>query len=326
MVDFKPSIKDYNKVGMKPIVPLKSGYVVSLSLDRVFKNIVNDNNHKDFLAMLIHYSNGIDYDFLFKHIRLGSLSTLEDSAFEHFNEQDVIVEVSDNLRINVELSIDNKKMNVIKNSTTSFKLAGNTYKVGEKQDTERYFEQICIENYPLYDNNLLITEAAIAEVSSGKYQVINNYYREYHINLKNIPDKCYNELSKKERFFKFFTTNKVSELELLSKGDEILKKVLDKLKSLSSDPGLISKLEHDQIEEYARRVAQTQEKEESEKIGFDKGKKIGFDKGEKAKQIEIARNLLNESIDINVISKTRGLSIEEINKVLFVCILLIKKG
>ena len=90
---------------------------------------------------------------------------------------------------------------------------------------------------------------------------------------------------------------------------------INRFEGLSSDPGLISKLEHDQIEEYARRVAQAQEKEESEKIGFDKGEKIGFDKGEKAKQIEIARNLLNESIDINVINKTTGLSIEEINNI-----------
>lgn len=82
---------------------------------------------------------------------------------------------------------------------------------------------------------------------------------------------------------------------------------INRFEGLSSDPGLISKLEHDQIEEYARRVAQAQEKEKSEKIGFDKG--------EKAKQIEIARNLLNESIDINVINKTTGLSIEEINNI-----------
>ena len=57
---------------------------------------------------------------------------------------------------------------------------------------------------------------------------------------------------------------------------------------------------------------------DGEKKGLKKGLKDGLDKGlkegERNKSIEIARNMLNLNIDINVISKSTGLSIEEINK------------
>ncbi|RUM56919.1 MAG: transposase [Nautilia sp.] len=45
-----------------------------------------------------------------------------------------------------------------------------------------------------------------------------------------------------------------------------------------------------------------------------KGEKMGIDKGRKLEKIEIAKNLLNAGIDIETISKTTGLSIEEIHK------------
>ena len=45
------------------------------------------------------------------------------------------------------------------------------------------------------------------------------------------------------------------------------------------------------------------------------GRNIGIEEGSLNKQIEIANNLLKENIDINIISKTTGLSIEEIEKI-----------
>ena len=48
------------------------------------------------------------------------------------------------------------------------------------------------------------------------------------------------------------------------------------------------------------------------KEGRDEGIKVGREEGEKNKSIEIARNMLKDNVDINIISKYSGLSIEEI--------------
>ena len=54
--------------------------------------------------------------------------------------------------------------------------------------------------------------------------------------------------------------------------------------------------------------------EEGETLGIEKGKKLGIEEGEENKAKEIARKLKKEGIDIAIISKTSGLSKEEIEK------------
>jgi len=54
--------------------------------------------------------------------------------------------------------------------------------------------------------------------------------------------------------------------------------------------------------------------EDGEIKGMEKGEKIGMEKGEKKKAIEIAKILKKDGIDIEIISKSTGLSNEEIEK------------
>ena len=119
--------------------------------------------------------------------------------------------------------------------------------------------------------------------------------------MKNIPDLCYNELQERERYFKFFTLNKIEDLKELSKGDEILKETVDKVISLSSDPNFISELEHEQIEEYARRVALEMDKEDAKQ----------------QEKIEIAKKMLVDKLSVDTISKYTGLSVSQINNITF---------
>ena len=253
MIDYKPTKEDYERVGIEPTLPLKPGYVVRGTNDKVFKNLANDVHTRRYFAKLISLVTGIDYDYLVHNMKLSSNNTQEGSVFEHFNEQDVIVTL-DNMRINVEMSINNKDENIIKNQTTAFKLAGNSYKSGVGYKNTHIFYQICIENYDLYHNDLLVTEVNLVDVSSGNYEVVNNFYKEFHVNLNNLSDECYND-DERNKYFKLLTLNKQSDLKLLSKGDDIMEDAANKIVSLSSDPNFISELERQQIQEYARNYA-----------------------------------------------------------------------
>ena len=297
-----PTKEECEKVGVESYVPLKPGYVVKGTNDKVFKNLANDVHNRRYLAKLISLSTGINYDYLIKNMKISSNNTQEGSKFEHFNEQDVIVSLHD-MRIDIEMSIGNQDINIIKNQTTAFKLAGNTYKSGDRYTKEHIFYQICIENYSLYHNDLLVTGVNLVDVSSGNYEVVNKNYKEFHVNLNNLPSSCYN-LCERDKYFKLLTLNKKSDLELLSKGDEIMKDAADKIVSLSSDPGFISELEKQQILEYAKAVAL--EKAEG------RGKEIGLSEGKQFEKIEIAKKSLQQNIDINTISVITGLSIDEI--------------
>ena len=307
MIDYKPTKEDYERVGIEPTLPLKPGYVVQGTNDKVFKNLANDLHTRRYFAKLISLVTGIDYDYLVHNMKLSSNNTQEGSVFEHFNEQDVIVTL-DNMRINVEMSIDNKDENIIKNQTTAFKLAGNSYKSGEVYKKTHIFYQICIENYDLYHNDLLITEVNLVDVSSGNYEIVNNFYKEFHVNLNNLSKECYN-VDERDKYFKLLTLNRTSDLKVLSKGDEIMEDAVKKIVSLSNDPNFISELEKQQIEEYARNYALEKAEERGKQAGIYEGKKIGIDE----RNIEIAKKMLNDNVDISFISKYSGLSIDEIN-------------
>ena len=80
-----------------------------------------------------------------------------------------------------------------------------------------------------------------------------------------------------------------------------MKDAVDKLKSMSSDPLIISEIEKKQIEEYCR------------KISLEDAEEKGKNEGKQNEKIEIAKNLLAKNIDVNIISECTGLSIEEVN-------------
>lgn len=290
----------FDKITKK--VVLEEGKVVPLSNDLVFKNVVKNVVNRDFLAKIIYLVTGIDYNYLFKNMIVIDADIPDKSVFVHHNEQDVVVTI-DNKYINVEMSNDKAK-NKRKNEITSHKYASSMYVKGSDYNESYIFYQIAIENYNIFKNSDLITEVGLTDLKNGEIET--DEFRKFHVNLKNIPNKCYNELSERERYFKLFLIDDIGELDKISMGDDIMKKVVETVKSLSSDPIFMSELEKQQLDEYCSAMAIVDARKE--------GRQEGKVEGEKSKQIEIAKKSLNENIDIETISKITGLSIDEINK------------
>ena len=294
--------------------PLKPGYVIPLTDDRVFRIFMKRGRNRRFLAKIISLTTDIDYDFLINNMIIVDSSVPSDNVNVHYNDQDIVVEI-DKLTINVEMS-NNKRTNKRKNEKTAFKFAGNQHKLGEKyEDYEYIFYQICIENYNIFKNDLLITKTKLIDFSSGKYESETDEFIKFHVNLNNIDNSCYNEVGK---YFKFFTIDKISELEELVKGDEILMDSLEELKSISSDSILMSQLERRELEDYCQEIAIHEAHDEGKALGLSEGKILGISEGKtlgiNESKIEIAKNMLNKQSDINFISECTGLSIEEIER------------
>ena len=290
---------------MEKKYPPKDGYVIKLTDDRVFRIFMKIKQNRRFLAKIISFTIGIDYEFLVKNMIIVDADIPEDNVINHYNDQDVVVSFNDTT-INIEMG-NNKYTNKRKNERTASKYHGNQYKMGEKfEDNVYYFYQICIEDYNIFNNDLLITESKIVEVSTGKYEEETDEFRKFHVNLKNIGDVCYNEANK---YFKFFTTHKISDLEELVKGDEILMDSLEELKNISRDSVLISELERRELEEYCQKLALLDAKND--------GKLEGKLEGMEENKIEIARMMLKDELNVNTISKYTGLSINQINDITF---------
>ena len=290
----------FDKITKK--VVLEEGKVVPLSNDLVFKNVVKNVVNRDFLAKIINLVTGIDYDYLFRNMIVIDADIPDKSIFVHHNEQDVVVTI-DNKYINVEMSNDKAK-NKRKNEITSHKYASSMYVKGSDYSESYIFYQIAIENYNIFKNSDLVIEVGLTDLKNGEIET--DEFRKFHVNLKNIPDKCYNELSERERYFKLFLIDDIEELDKISMGDDIMKKVVETVKSLSSDPIFMSELEKQQLDEYCSAMAIVDAKKE--------GKLEGKAEGKKERNIEIARNMLAKETDVQFISECTGLSIDEINK------------
>lgn len=295
---------DYNKKkileekGFKFKYPPKEGYVVPLTDDRIFRIFCRDRKNRKFVAKLISLVTDIDYDLLVERMIVVDSTVPDNSVCNHLNEQDVIVTIN-NTTLNLEMS-SNVYYNKRKNERTAFKYAGNQYKVGSSIEDETYiFYQICIENYDLFKNDYLINEVNMINVTSGNYEVETNEFKKFHVNLKKLKKVCYNSNEEVNKFFKFFTLEKEKDLEEISKGDEILMEAYKHLKDLSHDSVPMSKLEEQELNEYCQRLAIMDAKNE----------------GEKSKQVEIAKKMLEDNVDISSISKYSGLSIDDIDKI-----------
>ena len=66
--------------------------------------------------------------------------------------------------------------------------------------------------------------------------------------------------------------------------------------------------------EHAKKYEYEQGRVEGEKLGLERGERLGLEKGEKQKQEEIAKEMIKEKLDIELIMKITKLSKEEIMK------------
>ena len=280
---------------------LEKGKVLKPTSDVVFKNIMKNENDKDFLAKIISIVTKLDYDYVFNNIVVADTDALESSISNHYNTGDLVVNI-ENTKINIESSMNNFLINKRKNEITAYKYASNSYKKGELYNVGRIFYQICIENYDIFNNDLLITEVNLVDVSSGNYEIETDEFKKFHINLNKLKGVCYNKLTEEERYLMLFATDDLNNLKEIAGEDNVMKKIVDDLKDLSNDSEIISAYEKEKIERYALDVAL---KETSEKSKIE---------GKKERNIEIAKNLLKENVDLNIISKTTGLSLEELEK------------
>ena len=89
---------------------LKPGKYLNPVSDVVFKNLMKDSDNMDYLAKIISIVTKLDYDYVIDNIVLVDTDTLDNNVGEHHNTGDLVVNIDDT-KINIEASLDNKKIN-----------------------------------------------------------------------------------------------------------------------------------------------------------------------------------------------------------------------
>ena len=95
--------------------------------------------------------------------------------------------------------------------------------------------------------------------------------------------------------------------------DKILK-AIEELKILRGDNDIRQMYETDIKTRLVNDLNTAENIEKGIKKGLEKGLKKGKEEGKKEEKIDIAKNMLKLNVDVNIISQSTGLSIEEIDK------------
>ena len=99
---------------------------------------------------------------------------------------------------------------------------------------------------------------------------------------------------------------KPDELNILSKKDKVINKYMEEVERINEDPEFYEYISAEEDNRKIENSLKTQYKRE--------GLEEGIEQGTRLAKLEAAKNLKQNGVDIEIISKSTGLTIEEINE------------
>lgn len=290
--------------------------------DFVFKELVHDENCREWLAEIISDVTGIDYNTLVKNIVIKDSKLRVNSRNEKKNIADIVLEV-DNNYINIEMNNFYYQGLTMRNNAYHASILKEVYKKDSDYLDINKVIQINFNNFNTNKSKNIVDKFMIINVETKEIE--NEIYEKYYINLPNVKNICYDKDNKKltrlQRNLMLLVEKDIEKLRDISRGEEKLEKVVDKLEDLSEDDFIIGMWDYEadrkRIERTKIRGAEIKATEKGLKKGLkrgiEQGIKQGIQQGIDQGVKNTALNMLQKKIDISLISECTGLSIEEIN-------------
>ncbi len=216
-------------------------------------------------------------------------------------QSDIIVSVGNKV-LNIEMNKDYYPGVFNKNNAYLQKIGASLYVVNTNYLDTKQIIQINFDNFSYFKGNQEIYKFLYKEETSNI--ILPENAIKYHVDLAYIRERCYNKpvenLSKFERCCLLLMAETSEFAKKIAGNDNIMKKVYEKLEDLNSDEMIIGLYD---AEKEAERVKQTQ------LLGAERK---GIQEGIQKEKIEIAKNMLDKNINIELISELTNLTIEEI--------------
>ena len=229
------------------------------------------------------------------------------------SEVDVALE-SNEILVNVEVNSVRSRKNERKNNMYICHLV--LRQTRNAKDYSKKFKkvyQINLNTYSVTNDDRFIVRSRLLDDKT--YEEIHSFFEIYDINLAKILDKDYTIIKKDEKSLEKLLYLLVSDDERLIKkvydGDEFMAKIIREVKNSSDD--------FDNLLRYNRDVIfDGNEKEEAFEDGIERGYKKGYghgiENGVEQNKIDVAKAMLQESCDVNLICRVTKLSLDQIEK------------
>ena len=174
--------------------------------------------------------------------------------------------------------------------------------------------QINLNNFNFKNNKDVLEEYVITNTKNGK--MLTDDIKIYNIYIPLIKKKLYNKdkLSKFEKLLLVFNEKDESLLKELYEGDRIMEEYVKDAYDASQEEEIIGLYDKELHEEMIKNTLVYEAEQKGIREGYNSGKEEGRQEGITQNKIEIARNMLNDGLEIEKIVMYTGLSKEEIEK------------
>ena len=261
--------------------------------DTLFKAIFQNENKLIYSALLLSY---ILKDFTLEEI-LNNLilvkNELDKTVANKKGLRSDYVALLNGTKINIELNNNSSITTLHRNMEYAFRLYSSNVKIDDKTYDYRQTIQIHLNNFAFKNNDKTID---IYTLRNDEGTNLSNKIIIVQIYVPNIRKKWYTSgigsLTELERYVLTIMEKNIQVSKKLGKGHKIMEDYIKEAVIASNDEILLEAYD----KEWALR---------------DEGLRDGIEQN----KIEIVCNMLKENMDINLISKITGLSLEEINKI-----------
>ena len=283
---------------------LKKGKKISILSDTMLKAMFQNENRIKYSAKFLSYFIDVDYEKILKNIYLSKNELNKEKEFDKGERCDYVAHLDDTL-LNIEVNNNSSLKTLERNMEYAHRLYSTKIKRGDDEYDYTQIIQFNLNNFAFEGNDKIID---IYTVSNNDKITISDKLIFVQIYVPNLRRKWYNEgiesLSEKERYILALTEMDIETLKEF--GDDILmNEYIKEAEEVSFESGI--------GEAYDKEWALKDEGiREGIEQGIQQGIEQGIEQGSTTKAKEIVKALLENNVDIDIISKSTGLSIEEI--------------
>ena len=274
---------------------------VNVMNDAVAKAFLRSKEARMVVASFLSEVTGIDKTILMNATYTGG-EIPKRRNYEKNKESDVMILIDELNRIIIEVNQFNTENLYRKN--TEYAMAS-ILEMTKRKSNIQYPKVILVS---LDNFNSFHTKRPILTFlpRDEEGHIENDLYQSIHIILDNAVNNEYNKDIPEEviKFAKLLKAKSIDELVEEFEGDEEYMEAVGKLEELVMDPDFAGAYDKGAKTEWLL--------EDMRLTGMHEGEVIGISKGKTEEKLKIAKNMLNQNMNVNLISNVTGLSVEEI--------------
>ena len=285
----------------------EEGKLIPLNFNYVFTGIFNDENNIDIVDSFLALYLNKPLEEIKGNVEIKSRDIPINSKKEKNKQIDLLLELKEEV-INIELSNSGGQRIIDRDVVYISKIHGNQLKYGDNR-YEKIIRtlQIRLNNYHSNDNKLIETYY----LRNDNDKILTKKLQIDIVDLVNAKKNVYNE--NEERIAKFCKAMLLEDEKEIRKeirdimGEKVSNKLIGEMKKYSNDEEVVNMYSAYTREELERNTMLEEAREEAIEQGLEQGVS--------KRNIEIAKKMLEDNIDIQTIIKYTDLTEEEIKQI-----------